>query len=722
MPHRQAESGLTFALLAVGCTSIVTQTVMLREFLAVFAGNELIIGIVLANWMILTGTGALLGRRADRIQRASVLPALLLLGAVLPLITVVVLRCLRALVFPPGSLIGIVESIYGSFLLLAPYCLAGGFLFSLLAQRLSGDRRGNRIAEAYALEAAGSIAGGVAFNLVGVFFLTTFQLLFLLSLVNLGSAFLLIRHVGGRSTGYGVFVPASLLLVALVSLDVDRMTRQLMFGDQPILYARDTPFGNLVVTRQGEQVSFFENGALLFSTGDVTAAEEGVHYAMIQHPAPTRVLVISGWMSGIGREVGKYGVRQIDYVETNPSVIEAEVRYSHVPGDEKIHVINEDARRYLHHCEQTYDMVLVNLPDPSTAQMNRYYTVEFFRELKKHLGKGGVMSTGLLPAAEYLGPDARLVTSSIVNTLRASFGHVLIVPGNRNFFIASDGDLSLDMCHKIAARHVPTTYVNDNYVDDQLLARRSNQIAGALDASVDLNRDFSPVAYYQQIRYWLSYFSFNPWLPAAFAGVVLLAVLYMANPVSFGLLTGGLTASAVEVVLLLSFQILYGYVYLATGIIITVFMTGLAAGSCYGFRRKTPAGIGAYAAMQALLGVSCMLLPAGLSMLKDVKNDPAVYAAFALMTLAAGVCVGAEFSMASKLVKGAASAVAASLYGIDLAGSAIGALMVSAYMVPLLGVAKTSGVLGLTSLLGALVSVLGRRRWDSGAKKGVAHV
>ena len=50
---------LFFVLL--GYVSIMAQLVLLREFIKTFHGNELIIGIFLAIWMILTSAGAWAG-------------------------------------------------------------------------------------------------------------------------------------------------------------------------------------------------------------------------------------------------------------------------------------------------------------------------------------------------------------------------------------------------------------------------------------------------------------------------------------------------------------------------------------------------------------------------------------------------------------------------------------------------------------------------------------
>jgi hypothetical protein len=45
-------------LFLLGLISISTQVIMLREALAIFHGNELIIGLFLGIWMLLTAAGA----------------------------------------------------------------------------------------------------------------------------------------------------------------------------------------------------------------------------------------------------------------------------------------------------------------------------------------------------------------------------------------------------------------------------------------------------------------------------------------------------------------------------------------------------------------------------------------------------------------------------------------------------------------------------------------
>ena len=55
-PRRQER-----AVCCLGVSAFLAQLVLMRELLCVFAGNELVLGIVLGNWMLLTGLGAWLG-------------------------------------------------------------------------------------------------------------------------------------------------------------------------------------------------------------------------------------------------------------------------------------------------------------------------------------------------------------------------------------------------------------------------------------------------------------------------------------------------------------------------------------------------------------------------------------------------------------------------------------------------------------------------------------
>ena len=717
----RSERPLALSVLALGGTTIVTQTVLLRTFLSVFNGNELVIGIVLASWLVLTGSGSALGLW----KRTVSLRALIFLQialALLPLVTVLLLSLLKEILFPPGAMLGIAESLYGSLVLLAPFCLVSGFLFPAYVGLLSRSSGGSsRVPWTYGIEAAGSVIGGVLFTVVAIQFLTTGQTLIIVAIINLGISFLIAWNGGDRLFSLLPVTLVVLLPFFGVYVDPDAVAKQWLFGGQTLVAYKDTPYGNIAVTGQPEQLNFFENNLLLFSTGDAASNEEAVHFAMAQRPGARRVLLISGGISGMTDEILKYGVESVDYLEINPWLIDMGKELVGFSGKGRVHVIVGDARRYLRGVVTPYDVVLINLPDPGTAQINRYYTKEFFVELKSVLSADAVVSLSILPSTEYLGHEGRQVSSVIYNTLRSVFADILVLPGMKNHFLASDGPLRYDITHAVDSLGINTAYVNKFYLDDRMMEDRGKEIVAGLDQHALINRDFAPAAYYRQVQYWLSYFSFDAWIPAVVCVVLLGVLLARMKAVSVCMFVGGAAGSSLEVVLLLAFQILYGSLYFATGMIITAFMAGLAVGSLVRWRLIESKPVASFAVVQVIVALYALLLPVLLGILRDSNpGDLVIYPVFLLMTAGIGALVGLEFSLASRLQDDVPSSVAGRLYSTDLLGSAAGALVVSAFLLPLLGITWVCVIIGCLSMGGAVLILATHQPGSSGLRDSVA--
>ncbi len=699
------------AIGAFGFGAIITQTIFLRECLSLFYGNELVIGIVLANWMILTGIGAYGGRFAviTHYRHHAILLILLLLS-ILPLTTIFVFNYGRNILFSPGTMIGVTSSFIVSFLLLLPYCILSGYAFTLCAQTLSEHYARNTIARAYALEAVGSVVGGILLNLILLVYCTTSQALLIIALILLGTVFILSPGSSYRTIRYSSLLLGVVCVGVLLNVDLDTIMKSYLYEGQRVIVHRDTPYGTITVTSQDNQKNIFENGILLWSMNDVTADEEAVHYAMVQHPRPRKVLLISGGISGIPAEILKYNVDRIDYVELNPWLIEIGRQLIPKVLDRRFNVLTFDARRFVRETQERYDVVLVNVSDPSTAQINRYYTLEFFRDLKKRLAPGAVISLSMHSSADYFSPAAIAVYSTIVRTLKDQFAHILIVPGSKNFFLASDDSLSIDITELIARRGIQTEYVNRDYVDDVSARQRSDEILNRLDPHASLNLDFTPVAYYHQLLYWLSYSNLTLWIPICIILILIGLILRKLNAVSFGMLTTGLAASGIEVLLLFSFQILYGIMYQATGCIITVFMGGLAMGSWYAQKYFERPSVVQFGRVQLIIAVYAIMLPGILMLLREIQFGTfTIYCIFILLTLVISVLIGLEFSIAVRLYRGTISHVTSTLYGVDLLGSAIGAIGVSVFLVPVAGMAVAFFVIALLSIVSAVISFTGQK-------------
>ena len=422
----------------------------------------------------------------------------------------------------------------------------------------------------------------------------------------------------------------------------------------------------------------------------------------------------SGALTGAVGEVLKYDVRRIDYVDINPTLIALANGHAAALNDRKVRVINEDPRVFVREAEPEYDVVMLNAPEPATLQANRLYTLEFFGDVKRILHPGGVMSFGLLPGTDYQSDEARLINSTMMNTLKSTFREVLIVPGNRMYFLASDSALSLSIGKLIEQRGINTAYVNKFYLDEEDMARRSKLILNSLSAEAPVNGDLEPVSYYHQIAYWLTYFRLNLWPLVIVGAVFLYVVISRLNPVSAGMFTGGFAASSLEIVLLFAFQILYGYVYQMLGVILALFMIGLAAGSHLAPRLFPSPGSRDYIRIQIGIGVYCFLLPVVLVLTRNVLAFRIlVIGIFCLLAFVIAVLIGLEFSLAATLRRGGTQHVASELYTADLIGSSLGALLAGTILIPVCGLVGVGVMAGLMSLGSSLAAFAGRRSIDN---------
>jgi spermidine synthase len=67
---------LQISFLIMGMSGIVGQIVLLREFLIAFSGNELTLGIILGNWLILEAIGSFfLGKTAEKTKKIRSVPS-----------------------------------------------------------------------------------------------------------------------------------------------------------------------------------------------------------------------------------------------------------------------------------------------------------------------------------------------------------------------------------------------------------------------------------------------------------------------------------------------------------------------------------------------------------------------------------------------------------------------------------------------------------------------
>jgi len=219
---------LFLAVSCLGISAITTQLVLMRELLNVLAGNEMIFGIILGNWFLLTGLGAMLGRTVGRLSRPiAVLVVAQVLVAVLPIVDVLAVRTLPGIVFVRGAEIGVTQAVVSCFVLLLPYCLITGYLLALACRLLASKKDAASIGQVYFLDVLGDIVGGLAFSFVLIHLLDHFSIVYIPAGLNLAFA-LAIAVYGGRTLLAGLVVGPAIAAVALVAaLDLDALATRI---------------------------------------------------------------------------------------------------------------------------------------------------------------------------------------------------------------------------------------------------------------------------------------------------------------------------------------------------------------------------------------------------------------------------------------------------------------------------------------------------------------
>lgn len=570
--------------LTLGFTTIVVQVILLRELLKLFSSNELTIGLFLSLWMILTGFGAYFSNSLNfKINPDKLIFIFLNLLGIIPIFEFIILIYLNKIILSTGVAFNIIQIIIITFLFLIFYCSISGILFTYLSKVLSNLLNENYIDKSYSWEATGSFFGGLIIYLFIFSFFNTFQIL-LINFIVIISISLFLFNQKIHKIIYSFLI---LIVIILIISNPDLYLRKKQYKPQELLFYKDTNYGSLSITKYYEQTLFYKNNELIFSTSNQIYNEEITHYSLSQRKRIDNILILSGFISGLLNEIIKYNPKIIDYVELDPNICRISKNFT---SDSKIKVnfINSDPRRYINKVQKKYDAILINIPPPSTAGLNKYYTYEFYRSLKKIVNDSSVISFSLPSPTNYFSKDLAYLTGSIYQTLKKVFNYVIIIPTNRLFFIASDAPLTLSITDNIEKLNIKNSYVNSYYFNPIYVKERQNFILNSLPQNVKINKDFFPVSFIYQIKFWINQvYKKSKLLVYFFLLIILLIVIllffiFLKKGIEPGMIITGFTASSFEITSILSYEIITGYIYEAITLIFSIFMSGLAIGSYIG--------------------------------------------------------------------------------------------------------------------------------------------
>ena len=230
-------------------------------------------------------------------------------------------------------------------------------------------------------------------------------------IINLAAAavvaIFLLRHVVSTRqllTALCALAGALGLLATLLahSADIETTSRQRLYAD-PIIVYRHTPYQEIVVTRRGNDTRLYLDGGLQFSTRDEYRYTESLVYPALGGAVKgaRSVLILGGGDGLAARELLRSpGIGKIVQVELDPAVIDVARTTLHDANagaldNPRVGVVIADAMSWLRRADanrsESFDAIIVDLPDPDTPVLGRLYSTEFYALAARVLAPDGLM-------------------------------------------------------------------------------------------------------------------------------------------------------------------------------------------------------------------------------------------------------------------------------------------------------------------------------------------
>jgi spermidine synthase len=252
---------------------------------------------------------------------------------------------------------------------------------------------------------AGGLIGGLLFVYLLRPELGMVKTAFFVAIINVSVALWVLYYFRNEIQKYKVHGAVGITLMLL-------LVGGLLFGEQaafsfeqkmyrdPIVFAEETDYQRMIVTKEQGDLRLFLDGQLQFSSSDEYRYHEMlIHPAMIAAEKKEHILVLGGGDGLALRELLKYdSIRSITLVDLDPAVVQLAKEHpdllqlnSNAFSNEKVRVIHEDAFEFIEKAEMFYDVIVVDLPDPNNESLNKLYTLEFYSLLRNHLQPGGAL-------------------------------------------------------------------------------------------------------------------------------------------------------------------------------------------------------------------------------------------------------------------------------------------------------------------------------------------
>jgi spermidine synthase len=240
----------------------------------------------------------------------------------------------------------------------------------------------------------GSLIGGLLFAFWGLPHLGITNTAFVFGILNFIVALLLFWQYSDKSILkqkgmllVGTFLAATLGLGFYFSEEIVLFGEQSRYKDK-VIFQKQSRYQNIVITQWGEHYWLFINGNQQLSTLDEFLYHEPMVHPIVELTKEHQDVLIIGGGDGFNvKELLKYeDVKNITLVDLDPAMTDVGLHHQgmlayndsalHHP---KVTILNEDGFNFLEKSNSFYDLIIVDLPDAKSIDLNKLYTVEFYQ-------------------------------------------------------------------------------------------------------------------------------------------------------------------------------------------------------------------------------------------------------------------------------------------------------------------------------------------------------
>ncbi len=706
-----------------GFLGISLQILLIQESLAAQRSNELSIAVFLGIWLLLTGAGSLTGYQLPlKPALESVLPAAM---AMLLPVTLAAFRITPALLkSTPGEMSGFSEFIMIPLLTMIPFCLLNGMLFAFPVKmiRQTGTTQTSYV---FAAESIGALCGAVVIRSVHSFSWSTFELAgYCLIAASPLLAVILIsgisRHKFESVARIVIlaFVPVAGLSLILTGSDIARRLDSLYWPGQTIEDAFDSVYGRWHLVSYDGRPNLYNNHSLVAHGGITRTDEETISIALALHPKPVDVLFLDGaWnsMSSISSQIVTKDVEVVT-IDTTPLRRFSREQLRQIMPDVDLNRMNirrqDPGKAIAQAGDSTCDVIISNAPVPLSLNASRFYSSDFFLQIRRVLRPDGVFAMTVSGSENLMSPEQTRYVGIVFRSMFQAFDRdeLTIVPGDMIRVFARPGKTkpltSDEILVRIRQAGIVNRYPSDGYLPYIMHPEALRLFWQYLDQeeSTDISTASRPLVFPAFLNLWHSQWrpgKFTPFqcssrVSIGMVGSILAVVAGFTigfparkKQVFFAVGVTGSTCMIAQIMLLFLLQLKTGALYHEAGLLVGLFSLGLATGSLLFSQPERP-GRNRIAILQLGLGILMTVL----CLITWFTAIPFVSLLF-LAAFLSGFLGGGQFVLGAGEFPGSVPA----LYLTDLAGASLSALVISSILLPVAGIPLTGLLFGMLSLI-----------------------